>query len=131
MVQLLRFRTSRFDPAAEPPNPINPIPGQALLAWLCGELEPQGYTASEPDVEDWGWFVYVAGAEARYLIGASGEAASGRDVDWTLQIHPRRSLWERLRGANRLAHDAPLVVAIEGLLRAQPDFAQIELESEA
>lgn len=130
MVQLLRFRTSRFDPAAEDPNPNNPIPGQGLLLWLCERLRSQGYSPSDPDTEDWGWYVYVVDEAHRHLIGASGEPASDGQVDWTLQIHRNRGLIEKLRGTNQLGPDAPLVGVIESLLRGQSDFTAVELESE-
>ena len=131
MVLLFRFRTGRFDPAAEDPNPINPIPGQAVLRWLAGELRARGYEPSEVEPEDWGWLVYVPDAGWRHLVGASGEPAAGVETDWTLQIHRQRSLWEKLRGAHPLDARSSLVLAIEELLRGQPDFSGVEREAEA
>lgn len=130
MVELFRFTTDRFDPGDEEPNPINPIPGKALLAWLCAELRAQGHETKGPDPEDWGWFASIAIERARYMVGASGEPVSTGRVDWTLQIHRRVSLWERLRGANALKLDDPFIAVIESLLRSQSDLHHLERESE-
>jgi len=58
MAHLISFDTAKFDLAAEPPNPINPIAGVSFLHWLREALG-EGYAVSEPAAEDWGWYVDV------------------------------------------------------------------------
>ena len=130
MVQLFRFRTGRFDPAAETPNPINPIPGEALLAWLCRDLRTRGYIVEGPAPEDWGWYAYVGEKASRHLVGASGEPVEdnrGGEVDWALQIHRLRRLRDFLPGRRR-EPDPGLIGVIETLIRTQSDFSAVESE---
>ena len=134
------FTTSRFDPAAEPPNDINPIPGQALLSWLGKELAKRGYAVSEPAAEDWGWCAGVEVAGAGYLIGASGSlAAEASDdsartgseagaLDWIVQIHRQRSFTDRLFGRNKMPAGDAVSAAIEAVRRAQPDFHAVSVD---
>ena len=61
MAHVVSFRSNKFDVSAETPNPINPIAGQSVLTWLRAELAKAQYTATEPDTEDWGWYIDVTG----------------------------------------------------------------------
>ena len=126
MAEVIELSTERFDPARETSNPINPIAGEALLAWLAVEIRTHGFEPTDPEPEDWGWYMDVSAGETSYLVGASGEAGEGTVVRWVIQIHRHRTLWQRLRGAARLAPDDPLVAAVVEVLRAQPDFANVE-----
>ncbi len=131
MVVLLRFRSARFDSAGEPPNPINPIRGHAALVWAGAVLRAEGFGCSAPQPEDWGWYSDVVDPDGgRYLVGASGDATGGGDTEWCLQLHARRGVWDRLRGANPLTLDAPLVQILEGRLRAEPEVDGVEREVE-
>ena len=84
MARLISFRTSKFDISKEPPNPINPIAGQSVLTWLKETLAGSGYTLSEPDAEDWGWYMDVHADGQAYLIGALARAQSLLRAPWTL-----------------------------------------------
>jgi hypothetical protein len=120
------FRTARFDVAAEPPNPINPIAGHNVLEWLRTELAKAGYTATEPHAEDWGWFIDVTGRDASYMVGASAEPDDSiPDVEWILQVHKHRSLMDKVFGRNAIHADDPLVVLIERVVRADPQIAEV------
>lgn len=124
MAHIVTFETNRLDAADEPPNPINPIPGHALLAWLTGELRKLGYAASEPEPEDWGWYAVVRAAnDAAYLVGAPGEENS-----WTIQIHKRRALTDKLLGRNRLDPAGALSARIAAIVRQQADFENVAYE---
>jgi hypothetical protein len=68
----------------------------------------------------------VSAGEASYLVGASGQVGEDAVVRWVIQIHRHRTLWQRLRGTAHLAPDDPLVAAVVEILRAQPDFANVE-----
>ena len=129
---LVHFTTSRFDVAAETPNPINPIAGQGVLLWIAARIASHGYRSSAPDAEDWGWYMDVTRDESRYLVGASGEDdAPDAPVEWVVQIHPHRSFKDRLLGRNKPSPDDPLFALIERLARDEPDFTQVETDVDA
>ena len=114
--------------SGEPPNPINPIPGESVLRWLREKLAASGYGLSKPD---WGWYVDVRGHGASYLVGASGDAGDGRgDVDWTVQIHKHRSLKDKVTGRNQLRPDDALSAAIERMLRDEASVTTLEVSRE-
>ena len=132
MAHLVSFRTARFDVRAEDRNPTNPIAGQSVLNWRRVELGKAKYTATEPDTEDWGWYIDVQGEGVSYLVGASADAeGTTPDVEWVIQVHKHRSLKDKLLGRNKIAADDPLVVLIAGLVRADPQFSDISVESDA
>ena len=129
MPHLISFRSPRFDPTAETPNPINPIAGQAVLNWLRAELAKAQYTSTEPATEDWGWYINVEGGGGSYMVGASGDAeGSTSSVEWIIQVHRHRSLKEKLLGRNQMAVDDPLVGVIERIVRADPQSSEVALD---
>lgn len=130
MAHLVTFRTARFDPQAEPANPINPIAGHAVLAWVMEAVRAAGYDGGEPAAEDWGWYVDVTGHGATYLVGASGEREPGDKgpVDWTVQIHRPRSFTDKLFGRNAHAANDPLTALVERVVRAEPGFTNVEVD---
>jgi hypothetical protein len=131
MAHLISFTTSRFDVRAERPNPTNPFAGQSVLNWLRGELANEGFQATEPDTEDWGWYMDVHGADGSYMVGASADAdPAGDDVQWVVQVHKHRSMTDKLFGRNVLAHDDRLVAAIEKLVRSDSRIVDVAVERE-
>lgn len=132
MAQVISFTTSRFDIAAEKPNPINPIAGQSVLLWLKAELLRAGYQVTEPDTEDWGWYMDVHDGGAAYLVGASADVeALPAPVEWTVQVHKHRSMTDKLLGRNRMTGDDPLSALIERLVRADSTLQQVSVIEEA
>jgi hypothetical protein len=132
MAHLITFTTARFDPASEPANPINPIAGQLVLAWLQEGLTKAGYRTTEPDTEDWGWYIDVADAQGSYLVGASGDGGgAGTDVEWVIQIHRHRSMMDRVLGRNRLVTDDPLLACIEAIVRTEPSVSNVIVDRDA
>ena len=131
MAYLISFRTARFDVSKEAPNPINPIAGQSVLHWLREELSHNDYKVTEPDTEDWGWYIDVERGGVSYLVGASADA-DGRtpDVEWIVQLHKSRSLKDRLFGRNLLAADDPLFALIEKLVRADSRIAEVSVDKD-
>jgi hypothetical protein len=130
MAHVITFRSARFDVASEPPNSINPIPGESVLRWLRDQLRGRPYETTDPATEDWGWYIDVRADGASYLVGASGDAgedAAGQ-VDWTIQIEKHRTLGEKLRGANKLAADDALCALIERLVRHDAGASDVEVE---
>jgi hypothetical protein len=132
MAHLISFRTARFDVSKETPNPTNPIAGQSVLNWLREELAKARYQSTEPDTEDWGWYIEVEGESGSYLVGASADAEdSTAEVEWVVQVHKSRSLKQKLLGGNRLAADDPLFALIESIVRADAGIDQISVDKDA
>jgi hypothetical protein len=132
MAHLISFRTARFDVSKETPNPINPIAGESVLKWLREELAKRQYQATEPDTEDWGWYIEVEGGSGSYLVGASADAQdSTADVDWVVQVDKSRSLKEKLLGRNRMTADDPLFALIESIVRADPGIELVSVDRQA
>jgi hypothetical protein len=126
MAPLISFTTDRFDLSGEKPNPINPIAGQALLLWLREELLGAQYSVTEPDAEDWGWYIHVEGADASYLVGASAEAADPTPtVAWIVQVHKDRSMKDKILGRSKIAADDPLFALIEQIVRGDSRIQQV------
>ena len=129
MAHVISFTTSRFDVAGETANPTNPIAGQSVLLWLKAELSRQNYRVTEPDTEDWGWYMDVqGGGGVTYLVGASADAETlSAPVEWTVQVHRHRSITDKLLGRNKMAMDDPLFALIERLVRADSRMQQISV----
>ena len=131
MAHLITFYTSKFDVSKEAPNPINPIAGLSVLIWLRSEVAGSHYEVSAPAAEDWGWYVYINGGGASYMIGASADAQDPAvEVEWTVQLHKTRSLKEKLLGQNKLKSDDPLFALIEKIIRADSDIGAVEVTRE-
>src|SRR5690606_1479017 len=122
---------AKFDIAKETPNPINPIAGQGVLRWLRHEHAKEQYQCSEPDTEDWGWYIDGAGEEASYLVGASADADAANPVEWIIQVHKNRSWREKLLGRNKMAPDHPLSALIEHIVRSDTGIEDVSAERDA
>ncbi|MBI5622177.1 MAG: hypothetical protein HY924_00215 [Elusimicrobia bacterium] len=132
MAHIISFSTEKFDVSKETPNPINPIPGQSVLKWIRQNLRSGHYKATEPDTEDWGWYMDVAGGEASYLVGASGEPDKSKAaVEWVIQIHKHRSIIEKLLGRNKMDSNDPLSTMIERLVRSEKAIKNVEVDKNA
>ena len=128
MAPVISFTTDRFDVSGERANSINPIAGQAVLLWLREELLRAQYRVTEPDTEDWGWYIHVEGADASYLVGASAEAADPTaTVEWVVQVHKDRSMKEKLLGRNKMAADDPLFAFLEQIVRGDSRIRQVSV----
>ena len=129
MAHVITFRSSMFDVTKETPNPINPIAGEGVLLWLRGKLEIAQYEVTVPDSEDWGWYVYVRGAGASYMVGAGADIPEQGPVEeWTIQVHKQRSLKDRIKGVGKLAADDPLSALIESIMRAEKGIESIDVD---
>ena len=131
MTHLIYVTTTKFLGTKEEPNPSNPIAGKGLLAWLGEQLSKAGWSASEPDAEDWGWFIITQKSEASYLVGASGEMNDDTmPTDWIIQIHKNRKFLEKLTGKNKLLDDDVLTREVESIVRQDPGTTKVEIEIE-
>jgi len=132
MAHLISFISDRFDVSAEKPNSINPIAGQSVLLWLREELVRAQYRVTEPETEDWGWYVDVASEDASYLVGASADAADPTPtVEWTVQVHKNRSMKDKVLGRNKMAADDPLFAVIERIVRGDSRIEQVSVTRDA
>jgi hypothetical protein len=145
MACLITFRTSRFDVTKETPNESNAFAGQGVLKWLRDELAKHQYESTVPDMEDWGWYIDVKGSGASYMVGASAEVeykdaegetlaydATGNDVlDWTLQIHKRRTFVENLLGKNKMATDDRLCADVERIVKSDGSLLEVSVMRDA
>ncbi len=132
MAHLIAFTTARFDLSDEKPNPINPIGGQGVLRWLREELLRAQYRVTEPDTEDWGWYIDVTGADASYLVGASADATEPTPtVEWIVQVHKNRSVKDKVLGRNKMAGDDPLFTLIEKIVRGDSRIERVSVTRDA
>ncbi len=134
MAYLISLRTAKLDPSKEPPNTINPIAGQSILVWLRDHVLASAHQSTEPDMEDWGWYIDVEVEDTWYMVGGIGYENEDDDSDeheWLIQVHKHRSLMDKLRGRNKLEADDPLLVTIVGALRADPGFTEVEIHHQA
>ena len=112
-------------PLLKPPVWTWEIPAYFFVGGAAG-------AAAAPAPEDWGWYVYVKGAGASYLVGASADTReTRRNIDWTVQIQRQRSLKDRITGANTLTIDDPLSALIEKIIRADADIGEIDVDRNA
>ncbi len=129
MAHVISFTTGKFDPSKERANRINPIAGEGVLQWIRGRLAGTPYTTTEPDCEDWGWYLDATGDGSSYMVGASGEPAPpGTKLEWTLQVHKHGSLKDKFTVKNKMATDDPFVALLERLVRGEPAFRDIHVE---
>ena len=131
MAHLVSFKTALFDASREKPNDLNPIAGQSVLLWLRDELMKAEYRVTEPDTEDWGWYIDVKGESGSYLVGASAEADAPPPLEWIVQVHKHRTLRDKLVGRNKMAANDPLSMLIERLIRADARLEQVEVTRDA
>ena len=104
----------------------------SVLQWIRARLEGSGYKATEPETEDWGWYIDVEGKGSSYLVGASGQPEGpASDIDWTVQIHKHRSFTDKLTGRNKLAADDPLTALLESFVFSEPAMRAIIVDKDA
>jgi hypothetical protein len=128
MPHYISFETMKFDPRAEPRNPINPIGGHSVLSWLREALVSE-VTLSEPETEDWGWYATASFHGSNYLVGASssGYQDDAPPTEWVIQIHKERSVLDKVLGNNRMAADDPLSAVIFAVVGSAPELEKVQL----
>ena len=130
MYPLISFKTAKFDTSKERPNPINPVAGESILYWLRDSVFQSKYQCTEPDYEDWGWYMDVSYHGRTYMVGgiAFDEDLddAGAVIEWLVQVDKERSLKERLLGREKIHGNDPLVQEIFHALQAEESFADVE-----
>ena len=127
------FETDRFNVSALKEHFINPCCfGEDLAEWLRQELINKGMTAGTPGQEDWGWYLFLEQGSARYFVGLTGYHKEGamdaNDGEWRIMVERRRTVWEWLRGRNKITPTDPIFLLIEGLLHEQGDVRNVTRE---
>jgi hypothetical protein len=129
MPHLIYLTTTKFAGTKEEPNPYNPIAGKGLLSWLREQLSKVGWEVTEPDAEDWGWYIFAQKNGASYMIGANGELDDEKmPIDWIIQIRKNRKFMEKLTGKNKLLDDDVLTREIESIVRHEPGTTKVEVD---
>jgi hypothetical protein len=130
----LLFETSRFNLSQVGDHFINDCCfGEDLAAWLRGQLLGRGVLASEPDQEDWGWYLDATHQGESYFIGVGGiggeSAADPNRGEWRIMLERHRSIWQKLRGANPMTTADPFARLVHEILSAEGDFANVHFET--
>lgn len=136
MRRLITFSTSQFNPAEEPENEFNQIAGYSVLKWL---IEALGLSvmSTQPDSEDWGWYIDVEFNGQKYLVGASdflyGDYANieSAPVEWVVQISKYRTLLEKITGKNKQTPLDTFSQLVESRIRENPQIQSVEVENAA
>lgn|GEM_PF-886529 len=140
MAHTISFISDLFDPSAEPENPMNPIAGHGVLVWLREHALDGSYESTEPDCEDWGWYIGVESAGSSYMVGATGfdneddneddaeDDSLSVPLEWTIQVVKHRSLGDALRRKNRMVQDDPITRDIAEALLSNNGFDQVTVE---
>ena len=131
MCHLITFTSAKFDAASETPNPINPIAGKSVLAWLRDELRGDEREVTSPEAEDWGWYFYVQSAEGTYLVGASSDVDEPEPREWKIQVCRERSALDKLLGRNKLNDVDALSLQIEGIIRRGAEAQNVQVDRRA
>ncbi|MDJ0760698.1 MAG: hypothetical protein QNJ19_14980 [Woeseiaceae bacterium] len=135
MAYLLTFETALLDPSGESENPHNPIRGSTVLDWLRHNCFSEPLRWTEPEPEDWGWYIDVVDGEDSFLVGGvcfeNPEDEPSDSHEWLIQIHKQRSIIDKLLGRNRLSPADPVVALIRDAIMNEPGFAKVEVEEDA
>jgi hypothetical protein len=128
------FRTDRFNLSLTKPHFINPdCFGEDLAAWLRGKLAARGFDSPHLGQEDWGWYLKVKSGNGSYLLGMNGIRSSDfRKTnlgEWRIIVKKNRSPFEWVNRKGRIQANDALLTAIQEALAAEPDFADVHLET--
>lgn len=119
-----------FDLSKEKANPINPLYGQSLLAWLREELRDK-IEITEPAPEDWGWYSELRFDGNFYLIGASVFFDEGDDplaeLEWVFQVAKHRSFKEKVFGKNKMDNLDTCLVFFKNLFEQHGNFKEVQI----
>jgi len=129
----LLFETNRFNLSEVKEHFINPCCfGEDLAAWLRGKLREKGIEMSEPDQEDWGWYISGTFKGNDYFVGIGGNADEASDEknqgEWRIMVEKRRSVWQKLSGKNEMSESDELLQTVREILQAEPGFEKLRFE---
>lgn len=130
------FETNRFNLSKVGEHFINPCCfGEDAAAWLRGRLAERGIESASPGQEDWGWYLQAKHSGESYILGINGNTsenvAEENEGKWRIIVKRDRSIWGRITGKGRIALDDAMVLLIERILRAEPDFRNIHRDPDS
>lgn len=93
----------------------------------------RGIDVSQLGQEDWGWYLKVKSNNESYFLGMSGipiETDKNRTDfgEWRIIAKKNRSIGQWLSNKGKISADDRMLVLIEEILRAEPDFAGVHQE---
>lgn len=124
---VIRFTTSLFDVTKERPNDINPIYGESLLIWLAEKLKGE-VVVSEPQTEDWGWYVDIDWKGRSYMLGASASDEENGQREWVLQIVKHRTFKERVLGKEKMTAEDECSTHLRKLFENEKAFSNVSVD---
>ena len=129
----LLFETNRFDLSEVKAHFTNPCCfGEDLATWLRRKLLEKGIEMTEPDQEDWGWYIEGNYKGSGYFVGVGGNANESREEknqgEWRIMIEKRRSVWEKLAGKNEMSEADEMMRVVRKILSMEPDFKNVRYE---
>ena len=127
------FETNHFNVSEVGKHFINPCCfGEDFAEWLRQQLTKKGYSASVPYQEDWGWEMLTRQGSQGCYLGVAGflreDAVGKNEEEWRIMVEKKRSIWDRLRGRNRMAESEPILAIIEGILREHAGIRNVRIE---
>ena len=125
----ISFESKQFDLDNEEENPINPIKGKSVGAWMTNLLKNEDIKVTEVDAEDWGCYIYATYQGNKYLVGFIGIPAESKDdaPEIIIQVDKSRSFIESILGKNKMTKSDPLLSIVQGHINSLSDAAKIEV----
>jgi hypothetical protein len=128
----LLFETSRFNLSQPKDYFINDCCyGDDAAAWLRGKLAEKGIEATEPDQEDWGWYIDMHHDGNAYFVGVGGNAddeQSGNRGEWRLMVEKHRSIKDKLTGKNQMTENDGVIGILRRIIENEPDMKFLRVE---
>ena len=129
----LLFETNQFNLSEVKHHFINPCCfGEDVASWLRDKLREKGIEVTEPDQEDWGWYLEATYHGSRYFIGVGGNAdevsEDKNQGEWRIMVEKRRSVWHTLMGKHEMTKDDEMMTIIRAILAREPAFKNVHHE---
>jgi hypothetical protein len=85
---------------------------------------------TEPEQEDWGWYIEATYQGGGYFVGVGGNAdeAGGNQGEWRIMVEKRCSTWERLAGKSDMSEADDLMVVLREILTTESDIQNVRSE---
>jgi hypothetical protein len=128
------FRTQRFNLSIAKAHFINPdCFGEDLAAWLRDKLVHKGKDVPQLGQEDWGWYLKVKCNRESYFLGMNGipieTDQNQKDFgEWRIIVKKNRSIGQWFNNGGEISPDDEMLILIEEILRAEPDFEDVHRE---
>ena len=132
----LLFETDRFNLSEVKNHFINPCCfGEDVAAWLREELLGEGINVTEPDQEDWGWYIEAEYRGDSYFIGIGGntdEFSEKRNQgEWRILVEKNRSTWQKLTHRDDVSSANELMNIIRRIVEKESGVKNVRFENGA